>query len=254
MIEFKELDSAQKIFYKELLSEYLDKTICKIEDIKFVESRHVLMRYMPEKSICAEIGVDQGDYSRSILKQASPKKLHLIDAWEKINNQSYSDFKKDVLELKSFEKAYEKFSKIKGFAKLSQYYKKRFFRLNLGKKMREQIENKQIEIHHGFASDISSLFSDNYFDWIFIDADHSYDSVKDDCLKYESKVKENGYIIAHDYIKPRFKSVIDAINDFCIEKEWRIRVVCIDYFSKNKSAVASVLLTKKNNNFSLDTK
>ena len=40
---------------------------------------------------------------------------------------------------------------------------------------------------------------DNYFDFIYIDADHSYKGVFSDYNNYERKVKPYGYIAFHDY-------------------------------------------------------
>ena len=41
---------------------------------------------------------------------------------------------------------------------------------------------------------------DNYLDWVFVDAAHDYDSVKTDLLLSKDKVKDDGYIMGHDYI------------------------------------------------------
>ena len=45
------------------------------------DGREWLLEMMPKNSVCAEIGVFWGEFSRLILKVAEPKMLHLIDPW-----------------------------------------------------------------------------------------------------------------------------------------------------------------------------
>ena len=42
-------------------------------------------------------------------------------------------------------------------------------------------------------------FEDESIDMVYIDADHKYDSVKNDMLYWYPKVKMNGYLAGHDY-------------------------------------------------------
>jgi cephalosporin hydroxylase len=46
----------------------------------------------------------------------------------------------------------------------------------------------------------AKLFDDESIDFIFIDADHKYESVKADLLAWYPKVKQGGIIAGHDYI------------------------------------------------------
>lgn len=52
------------------------------------------------------------------------------------------------------------------------------------------------------SSSASSTFLDESIDIIFIDADHSYESVKNDILKWYPKIKQGGIISGHDYGEP----------------------------------------------------
>jgi hypothetical protein len=45
------------------------------------DPRLKLLRRMPSDSVCAEIGVWKGDFSRDILRVTAPRELHLIDPW-----------------------------------------------------------------------------------------------------------------------------------------------------------------------------
>ena len=54
-------------------------------------------------------------------------------------------------------------------------------------------------------------FEDNYFDFIYIDASHDYESVKKDILNWYPKVKINGYIGGDDY-NQTWPEVIMAVS------------------------------------------
>jgi len=45
----------------------------------------------------------------------------------------------------------------------------------------------------------SKLFNDNSIDFIFIDASHEYEDVKNDIIHWLPKVKKNGILSGHDY-------------------------------------------------------
>jgi hypothetical protein len=45
----------------------------------------------------------------------------------------------------------------------------------------------------------STLFDNNYFDVIFLDADHRYEGFKNDVLSWYPKLKSGGTICGHDY-------------------------------------------------------
>lgn len=63
----------------------------------------------------------------------------------------------------------------------------------------KDLENVQIIPSH--SKTVASMFNDRYFDVIFLDGDHSEDSVLQDIFFYRNKVKHGGYLIFHDYIK-----------------------------------------------------
>lgn len=60
-------------------------------------------------------------------------------------------------------------------------------------------KNTDITIIHDFSSEASKNVSNNYFDFIYIDGDHSYDGVKKDILCWLPKLSKGGYFCGHDY-------------------------------------------------------
>jgi len=55
-------------------------------------------------------------------------------------------------------------------------------------------------------------FEDNFFDFIFIDAAHDYESVKQDLLAWYPKLKKGGIFAGHDY--DPFWGVYNAVNEW----------------------------------------
>lgn len=138
-------------------------------------SKEYLPKYLKDKlgshtlKIC-EIGVFEGNYASSILEGIPSCELHLIDLWDPSGNDFfYSEFEADHLN-----QAYEK-------------VKSRFG------------SNQNVKIIKGDSRKLFSLFDDEYFDWIYIDGDHSYEGVYLDLKNWSSKVKRGGVISGHDF-------------------------------------------------------
>ncbi len=136
--------------------------------------------------IIAEIGVQDGLHAINMLENLNIDKLYLIDNFPTyIDGNITIDEKTQFLHYKNM------------FINLKPYY------------------NKIIFVHQ--PSDLAStLFEDNYFDFIYIDANHTYEFVKNDINLWWKKIKINGYISGHDYFNS-WQGVISAVNEF-VEK------------------------------------
>jgi predicted O-methyltransferase YrrM len=61
-------------------------------------------------------------------------------------------------------------------------------------------------------------FDDNSLDFVYIDAAHDYESVRQDILTWLPKVKKGGYIGGHDFRFDENIGVYEAVNDiFCYD-------------------------------------
>ena len=74
----------------------------------------------------------------------------------------------------------------------------------------------------------SKLYNDNSLDFVYIDADHSYESVKDDIISWLPKVKPGGILAGHDY---PMVSVREAVHDVLGEKNISVNM-CSWRFAK----------------------
>ncbi len=59
-----------------------------------------------------------------------------------------------------------------------------------------------------------------YFDFVYIDADHSYESVKSDIIAWFPKVKKGGFLAGHDWAMGDVKR---AVNEFTEENNYKVK-------------------------------
>ncbi|MDC0839860.1 class I SAM-dependent methyltransferase [Limnospira maxima] len=93
-------------------------------------------------------------------------------------------------------------------------------------KLNNQDVRKVSQLHEMDSVQCLSSFPDNYFDWIYIDANHYYEYVKKDLEVAKVKVKENGYIVCNDYTSWSVSGVTKcgvakAVNELCLEDNWK---------------------------------
>lgn len=61
------------------------------------------------------------------------------------------------------------------------------------------------------TSEASAWVPDQSLDFVFIDADHSYQAVTDDIQRWRTKVRAGGWIGGHDY-NDKFPGVVKAVD------------------------------------------
>jgi predicted O-methyltransferase YrrM len=73
----------------------------------------------------------------------------------------------------------------------------------------------RVEFIQASSEEVFDQFADNYLDYVFIDGEHSYESVAKDIKNYYNKVKTGGIIAGHDYSWP---GVQHAVFEFIADK------------------------------------
>lgn len=67
---------------------------------------------------------------------------------------------------------------------------------------------------HMPSVEAAKLYADESLDFIFIDADHSYEAVKEDIEAWYPKLKRGRYLAGHDYKSVDFPGVQKAVDRF----------------------------------------
>ena len=83
--------------------------------------------------------------------------------------------------------------------------------------LKEYIGNK-LSLINDTSAHASLLFADGYFDYVFIDGDHSYDAVREDIKLWLPKVKVGGILAGHDY-HDGYPYLVRAVGDSGIKHE-----------------------------------
>ena len=139
--------------------------------------RRLLLAHMPKHSVCAEIGVWKGAFTDQILTMVEPTRLHLIDPWQfdgSAANQWFGGRSGHAKAQPDMEQMYR--SIIDRFGSLPN-----------------------VAVHRATSSQIAPTLPDDYFDWIYVDGNHSFGYVLADLWDYLPKVKRGGFLAGDDY-------------------------------------------------------
>jgi SAM-dependent methyltransferase len=84
-----------------------------------------------------------------------------------------------------------------------------------------------VEKHEGDSSTVLSEFEPCSFDWIYIDADHSYDGVMKDLAAAHRALKPGGLLMCNDYSNWCSSSAVPygvarAVNEFVIRESYAV--------------------------------
>lgn len=159
-----------------------------------VRAAEVLSRLGPGPVIGAEIGVFAGDMSKALLEREDLF-LFMVDAWEGAG-ASYTGDSGDF------------------HATLTQGQQDAY-----RAKAEKRCPEGRRRILAMRSSEAAKLVSNHSLDFVFIDADHSYEGAKADILAWRSKVKPGGWICGHDYENTDFPKfgVTQAVREFSEE-------------------------------------
>jgi predicted O-methyltransferase YrrM len=83
----------------------------------------------------------------------------------------------------------------------------------LQRKFLKEMSNGRCFVHHSSSADFALVIPDNSMDVVYIDADHSYESAKEDISLYLNKVKSGGFICGHDYNNGSWPGVVKAVDE-----------------------------------------
>ncbi|RDJ35204.1 MAG: class I SAM-dependent methyltransferase [Crenarchaeota archaeon] len=64
----------------------------------------------------------------------------------------------------------------------------------------------------GESTVVAGMFPPQHIDFIFLDAGHDYDSVKNDIIYWLPKIKPNGIMAGHDFT-PKWNGVVKAVQE-----------------------------------------
>ena len=153
----------------------------------------------------AEIGVFEGEYSQYLLDNWNGTMLHLVDPWKQL--EDYDDppinLSDDVQE-----------TRFLGVIERLKHLEARY------------------RIHRKRSCEAARMFQDYSLDFVYIDANHDYEHVREDLKTWFPKVSRNGIFAGHDYIDGNGTTVfgvIQAVNEFAIKHRLEVQTTTADW-------------------------
>ena len=131
-----------------------------------IERIDYLKPIFPKNAVVGEIGVWQGQFTIQLLREFHPKIVHAIDPWipyhdDKIFHADHSE---------------------------------------MGKKIMPELNNiPNVNVIAQKSEEVYHRFSDNYFDFLYLDGLHTYDQLSLELKLYWPKVKVGGILMGDDY-------------------------------------------------------
>jgi len=139
---------------------------------------------LPQNAIMAEIGVFRGESTEQFLSVQKVRLLIAVDAWIAAYDDNDLASSCTVNEMRDAELR----------------FRKRFG------------WRPDVAIIKALSVDAAALFADRTFDLVYLDANHTYDFVRDDIAIWSRKIKEGGILSGHDYC-PAHADVMRAVNE-----------------------------------------
>lgn len=136
--------------------------------------RRLFLEALPKGSVGIEVGVWWGDFSSQVLSGVQPERLHLVDPWERNDDETN---RKSTMETTQ-----ERLDEV--FACVCVRFK-----------------HSPVNIYRGRSVEVAAEWTEPV-DWVYIDGIHTYEAVKADLAAWWPHVKPGGHICGHDLWVP----------------------------------------------------
>ena len=140
----------------------------------------VMLTALGLTGVGAEIGVSGGNYSYKILAESQLSHLFSVDLW-KVGSAEYSQLQY-----------------LKACNKLAEF-------------------RTRVSLIRQPSPEAASIFNNNYFDFIYIDAGHTYKAVTNDIAAWWPKLKPGGIFAGHDYWLGKPKGNNNGVQEAVVE-------------------------------------
>lgn len=163
----------------------------------------------------AEIGVERGIYSKKLCEQVPGLKLYCIDAW-----QTYTNYRDHVSQ-----------------ERLDAFYLE----------TKERLKPFNCHLIKEFSVKAARRFADETLDFVFIDAAHDYESVKEDIEAWAPKVHRDGIVAGHDYMNLGHAGMDGVVTPYGVKRavnEWVAKNNISHLFTLNKDRCPSWFYVK----------
>jgi hypothetical protein len=166
----------------------------------------ILARVRSPAPTGAEVGVRIGVLSAELLARCHALFLHMVDSWAPSESQpAHYRATRDPNALLTLSRALE--HKAKALAATRSM-------------------SSRTKVLHMTSAEAAQLFPDESLDFVFIDADHSYEGCSKDIELWAPKVLPDGVLCGHDYnhVRAEFRGVTRAVDEAFAAHGWKLEL------------------------------
>jgi Methyltransferase domain len=175
-----------------------------VENARLFANREDLISSMGfmEGGVVAEIGVAQGNFSEYLLTVLRPRKFVAFDTFAMHEYPMHWGVPSSKL--------FDNMTHL-------EFYKRKF-----------SDRSAQVVLEVGLSNEKLAIYPDECFDLIYIDADHSYEAVKQDSDLAKRKLRHDGIIVYNDYMMfdhlfaQEPYGVVQVVNEIIVKEDWRV--------------------------------
>lgn len=174
-----------------------------VRNARVLPNRTDVLHHLGTQQRVAEVGVGFGAFSRQILRIMKPSKFVAIDTFQ-LDQPSWT--------------GRHAYREILGDKTHEAYFRELFA---------HEIAAGQLSICKAFSHEALESFEDGYFDMIYIDAAHDYESVTRDLDVANRKTATDGYIVLNDFtvmdpLLLQHYDITRATQEFCLQHNWEM--------------------------------
>jgi hypothetical protein len=147
-----------------------------------------------------EIGVDQGCFAEEVLKDWNGRLYFMVDGWRRWDGYNDLCDRDDALMEDIYQRVLKKFR-----------------------------DDKRAIPIRSFSVEAAMIFQPSFFDFVYIDADHTYESVKADIKAWWPKARSGAVFAGHDYKEGM--GIIQAVGELVKEHSLELHLTEEDYAS-----------------------
>lgn len=174
---------------------------------------------LPRHAVGAEVGAWKGDYSAHLLRATRPARLYLVDPWEYVYDP---DRPGNTLYGGRNPRGQERLDAIHD---------------EIVRRFEPQIDRGQVNVWRR-RSTVAATQLDEPLDWVYIDAVHSYDEVKNDLEAWYPHVRDGGIVAGDDYglsLGPWEDGVKRAVDEFARSHGCKVKVIGDQFLLKKRA-------------------
>lgn len=172
--------------------------------------RYAILPLLPKNKVIVEVGVAVGAFSQRLITECEPQHFIAID----------------LFRLHEFPVLWDQDTSVLfGGRTHAGYYRHRFAEL---------IEQRKMTVLEGDSVTCLASLADESLDIVYVDADHSYESVRQELAVIKRKIRQDGLIILNDYIMNEAGysnqpyGVIQATNEFMVAENWEMAYLALE--------------------------